>query len=204
VQQGGYHTHDVYGHTLEALQLTEPDLLLRIAALYHDAGKPVTATPDGAFTGHELVGARMAERALARLRFAQRDIEAVSLLIRLHLRPVYYGSEWTDGAVRRLARDAGEQLERLMALARADLGASAYPDQAKLDELQRRLEEVRLEKPSRMTSPVDGADIMRLRGIPAGSEVGRIKARLTELVLDGEIAPEREAVLDYLRSHPNL
>jgi poly(A) polymerase len=204
VQQGGYHTHDVYGHTLLAVDATAPDLAVRVAALLHDVGKPVTATPDGAFLGHEVVGAELAEGALTRLRFAQKDIDVVTKLIRLHLRPVYYGSEWTDGAVRRLARDAGDQLERLMGLARADLQASAYPDQAKLDELQRRLDAVRDEKPSRMVSPVDGADIMDVRGIPAGPEVGRIKARLTELVLDGEIAPDRQSVLDYLRRNPEL
>lgn len=204
VPQGGYHTHDVYGHTLLALDATAPDLLLRIAALFHDTGKPATATPEGAFTGHELVGAKLAGDAMTRLRFASRDIDVVSKLIRLHLRPVYYGSEWTDGAVRRLARDAGDELERLMALARADLGASAYPDQAKLDELQRRLDEVREEKPSRIAPLVDGADIMRALGIAAGPEVGRIKARLTELVLDGEIAPDREAVVEYLRSHSQI
>ena len=204
VQQGGYHTHDVYGHTLLAVQDTPPDLLLRLAALFHDAGKPITATPDGAFTGHEVVGAELAEGALGRLRFSARDIEVVATLVRLHLRPVYYGSEWTDGAVRRLARDAGDQLDRLMGLARADLRASAYPDQAKLDELWRRLEAVQHESPSRMSSPVDGQDIMRVRQIEAGPEVGRLKARLTELVLDGEIAPERDAVLEYLRNHPDL
>ena len=204
VAQGGYHIRDVYGHTLLALEATARDLPLRIAALFHDIGKPVTATADGAFTGHEVVGAQMAEAALSRLRFAQKDIDVVSRLVRLHLRPVYYSSEWSDGAVRRLARDAGDQLERLMALARADLGASSYPDQAKLDELQRRLDEVRAEQPSRMSSPIDGADIMRVRGIAAGPEVGRIKARLNELVLDGDIAPDRESVLEYLRSHPEL
>ena len=204
VLQGGYHTHDVYGHTLLALDATEPELVLRLAALFHDVGKPSTATPDGAFTGHEGVGAVLVERSLARLRFAQKDIEAVSQLVRLHLRPVYYSSEWTDGAVRRLARDAGPLLERLLKLARADLRASAYPDQEKLDELQRRLDAVRQETPSRMTPPVDGADIMRVRGIPPGPEVGRIKARLIELVLDGEVAPERAAVVEYLRSHPDL
>ncbi len=204
VKQGGYHTHDVFGHSVLAVEATPADLLVRLAALFHDIGKPVTATPDGAFTGHEVVGAEMAEGALARLRFAQRDIDVISRLIRLHLRPVYYGPEWTDGAVRRLARDAGPQLERLMALARADLAASAYPDQGKLDELQRRIDGVLAEKPSRMTSPVDGEDIMRIRNLPAGPEVGRVKAQLNELVMDGEIAPEREAVLEYLRSHPEL
>jgi poly(A) polymerase len=204
VKQGGYHTHDVYGHTLLALQDTEPDLLLRLAALFHDVGKPLTANPEGTFIGHEAVGAQIVEGVLERLRFATREIDIVKLLVRMHLRPVFYESEWTDGAVRRLARDSGEQLGRLMALARADLRASAYPDQAKLDELQRRLDGVREEMPSRLTTPIDGEDIMRVRGIEAGREVGRIKERLTELVLDGEVPPERESVLAYLREHPDL
>ncbi|HEV2216587.1 MAG TPA: CCA tRNA nucleotidyltransferase [Candidatus Dormibacteraeota bacterium] len=204
VEQGGFHTHDVYGHTLEALQLTEGDIVLRLAALFHDVGKPRTATPDGAFTGHEEVGAQMAIGALERLRFAQRDTENVALLVRLHLRPVYYRSEWSDGAVRRLARDAGDQLERLMALARADLAASAYPDQAKLDELQQRLDRVLTESPSRLAPPVDGADIMRIRHLAPGPEVGRIKARLAELIIDGEVPADRDAILAYLEGHPHL
>lgn len=204
VAQGGYHTHDVYGHTLLAVQATPADLMVRLAALFHDVGKPSTATADGAFTGHEEVGAELAAEALTRLRFAQREIEVVARLVRLHLRPVYYNPGWKDGAVRRLARDAGAQLDRLMALARADLAASAYPEQGKLDELERRLREVLSEQPTRLESPVDGEDIMSIRKLPAGPEVGRIKARLTELVVDGEIPADREAVLEYLRVHPEL
>jgi poly(A) polymerase len=204
VEQSGYHTHDVYGHTLLAVDLTPPDLLVRLAAVLHDVGKPPTATPEGAFTGHEEVGAGMAKKALERLRFPQREIEAVVTLVRLHLRPVYYRSEWSDGAVRRLARDAGLQLERLIALARADIGASAYPEPEKLDELAARLASVLSEKPTRLAAPVDGDDIMRARGIPAGPQVGRIKERLSELIMDGEIEPTRDAVLAYLESHPDL
>ena len=204
VAQGGYHTHDVYGHTLLAVGLTPPDLLVRLAAVFHDVGKPATATGDGAFTGHELVGAELARAALERLRFSQRDVDAVMTLVRLHLRPVFYRSEWSDGAVRRLARDAGPHLERLMALACADLGASAYPHPEKLDELEARLSAVLSEQPSRLTSPIDGQDIMRALHLAPGPAVGRIKERLTELVLDGEIAPSREAVLEYLESHPDL
>ena len=70
VAQSGYHTHDVYGHTLLALERVPPDLVLRLAALFHDVGKPSTATPDGAFTGHENVGAELARLALERLRLA--------------------------------------------------------------------------------------------------------------------------------------
>src|SRR5204862_9672 len=81
--------------------------------------KPRTAKGDGTFIGHEEVGAEMARGALERLRFSQREVEVVTNLVRLHLRPVFYRSEWTDGAVRRLARDAGPNLDRLMALAGA-------------------------------------------------------------------------------------
>jgi len=204
VEQGGYHTHDVFGHTLLAVGLAPPDLVVRLAALLQDVGKPVTATPDGAFTGHEEVGAGIARGALERLRFPQREIDAVTTLVRLHLRPVYYRSEWSDGAVRRLARDAGPLIERLMALARADIGASAYPEPEKLDELAARLATVLAEQPTRMAAPIDGEDIMRVRGLAPGPEVGRIKERLGELIMDGEIEPTREAVLAYLQSHGDL
>jgi poly(A) polymerase len=204
VAQSGYHTHDVYGHTLLTVERVPADLVLRLAALLHDVGKPSTATPDGSFTGHENVGAELARSALERLRFSQKEIDTVVKLVRLHLRPVYYRSEWTDGAVRRLARDAGPQIDLLMALARADVAASAYPEPEKLDELQARLDAVRRERPSRLAPLVTGEDVMRVRGLGPGPEVGRIKQRLHELVIDGEIAPAREAVLDYLASHPDL
>jgi len=204
VPQSGYHTHDVFGHTVLTVEGTPPDLLLRVAALFHDAGKPATAKGDGTFLGHEEVGADIARAALERLRFSLKEIDAVTRLVRLHLRPVFYKSEWTDGAVRRLARDAGPLLERLMALARADIAASAYPEPEKLDELQSRLDAVRAERPSRLKPVITGEEIMRIRGIAPGPEVGKIKERLEELVLEGEIPPERQAVIDYLSAHSEL
>jgi poly(A) polymerase len=204
VEQGGFHTHDVFGHTLLTVQGTGPDLPLRLAALFHDVGKPATATADGAFTGHEEVGAALARSAMGRLRFSQKEIDVVSDLVRIHLRPVYYSSEWSDGAVRRLSRDAGPNLPRLMALARADIAASAYPEPEKLDELQIRLDRVLAERPSRLVPLIVGEDVMRIRGLGPGPDVGRIKRRLEELVIDGEIAPTKEAVIDYLASHPDL
>ena len=204
VAQTGFHTHDVFGHTLLTVEHTDADLLLRVAALFHDVGKPKTARGDGTFIGHEEVGAEITRAALERLRFSQRETDVVTGLVRLHLRPVFYRSEWTDGAVRRLARDAGHLLERLMALARADIAASAYPHPEKLDELQARLDAVRDERPSRLQPLVTGEDIMRARGIGPGPEVGRIKHRLEEMVIDGEIAPDRAAIIDYLTKHQNL
>ena len=204
VQQSGYHTHDVYGHTLLTVAATPPDLPLRVAALFHDVGKPATAKGDGTFLGHEEVGAEIAKAALERLRFSQREIDVVAGLIRLHLRPVFYRSEWTDGAVRRLARDAGPLLHRLMLLARADIAASAYPEPEKLDDLQSRLDAVRQEHPSRLAPLISGEEVMRIRGIGPGPEVGRIKQKLEELVIDGEVQPDSDAVLDYLSAHPDL
>jgi poly(A) polymerase len=204
VVQTGYHTHDVFGHTLLTVAATPADLLLRVGALYHDVGKPSTAKGDGTFIGHEEVGATIAREALGRLRFAQKEIDVVAGLVRLHLRPVFYRAEWTDGAVRRLARDAGPLLDRLMALARADIAASAYPEPEKLDELQARLQAVMTERPSRLAPLVSGEDIMRIKGIGPGPDVGRIKQRLEELVIDGDLPPDRAAVLDYLAANHDL
>src|SRR5439155_12192573 len=100
------------------VEATLPDLLLRVAALFHDVGKPKTAKGDGTFLGHEEVGAEIARRALERLRFAQKEIEVIVGLIGMHLRPVFYTAEWCDGGVRRLARDPGSLLDRLVLLAR--------------------------------------------------------------------------------------
>jgi poly(A) polymerase len=208
VEQGGYHVADVFGHSLltveRAAELGPPDLVLRLAALLHDVGKPATATPDGAFHGHHEVGAALARQALQRLRFSNTEVEQVAKLVRLHLRPVFYTSEFGDGAVRRLARDAGDQLWSLLALARADIAASSYPDGEKLDELEARLRGVLAERPSRMQLPLSGTDVMRVRGLAPGPEVGRIKARLEDLVLEGTLPPDREVLLGYLRDHPDL
>ncbi len=204
VPQGGWHTHDVFGHTLGTVGGTAPDLVLRLAALFHDVGKPATAAADGSFLGHDELGALMAAAALERLRFSGAEAERVARLVRLHLRPVFYESGWSDGAVRRLARAAGPELEALLALARADMAASAYPHAEKLDELERRLHGVLAETPSRMRLTVAGEDVMRARGIGPGPEVGRLLGRLEELVLDGAVAPQRETILDYLDAHPEI
>ncbi|HEY4026380.1 MAG TPA: HD domain-containing protein [Candidatus Dormibacteraeota bacterium] len=208
VEQGGYHVADVFGHTMLALErvadLGPRDLVLRLATLFHDVGKPPTATPDGAFHGHHDVGADMTREALARLRFSNADIDRVTRLVRLHLRPVFYEPEWRDGAVRRLARDAGDLIWTLLALARADIAASAYPDEWKLDELEARVRRVLEEEPSRMRLPISGRDIMLVRKLPPGREVGRIKARLEELVLDGTLPPDHEALMTYLHEHPTV
>jgi len=199
VEQRGYHHADVYHHTLETVAAAPPRLTERLAALFHDVGKPATAGGDGTFHGHDAKGAELAAEALRRLRFSNAEAERVSRLVRLHLRPVFYDSSWSDAGVRRLARDAGDLLWPLLALARADIAASDYPHPEKLDELEARLHAVLEEKPSRIRVPVSGEDVMRELELPPGPEVGRIKEKIEELVLEGELEPERRAILAYLR-----
>lgn len=201
VPQGGYHRDDVFDHTLRTVELTRADLTLRLAALFHDLGKPATAR-DGGFPGHEEVGARVATDALTRLRFPGAGTLTVAKLVRLHLRAVYYEPEWTDGAVRRLARAAGGDIWLLVELADADIRASTYPHPEKVDALRRRLEAVLAERPDRFTIPVSGEDIMAALGLGPGPEVGRLKAQLEDLVLDGVLPPDRGVLLHHLTTHP--
>jgi hypothetical protein len=147
----------------------------------------------------------MAREAMTRLRFSNAEIERVAKLVQMHLRPVFYQpGEWGDAAVRKLARDAGDLIWTLMALARADMAGSAYPHTEKLDDLEARLRGVLEEQPSRLVLPVSGEDIMRARGLRPGPEVGRLKERLEALVIEGSLPPERAAILEYLSAHPDL
>ena len=204
VAQGGFHLYDVFGHTVRVVEAAPADLVTRLAALLHDIGKPATAAADGSFTGHDKVGAQMAAVALARLRFSNLVSERVARLVRMHLRPVFYDSTWTDGAIRRLARDAGQDLWRLMDLGRADIAASAYDQPEKLDELAERLRAVAVENPDRTMPAIDGADVMEILALPPGPGVGRVKLLLEDLVMEGTLEPDRDAIRLYLREHPDL
>jgi poly(A) polymerase len=202
---------DVYQHSLtvlrQAIGLEERyglrnDLVLRLAALLHDIGKPKTRSrlPDGrvAFHHHEVVGAKLARKRLVALRFPKEVVADVSKLVELHLRFHGYGEAgWTDSAVRRYVRDAGPLLPRLHALTRADCTtrnrakaerlARAYDD---LEERIARLSEQ--EELSRIRPELDGNEIMRILGIPPGPLVGRAYAFLLELrVEQGMLGRER-------------
>ena len=120
MQQGGWHSHDVFGHALLAASLAPAELITRLAALLHDVGKPkVHELRDGkpTFIGHQDVGASMAGPALRHLRYPGEIVDAVTKLIRLHMRPIQYDPQgWEDKAVRRLVRDAGDELDRLTSM----------------------------------------------------------------------------------------
>ncbi|TME47998.1 MAG: HD domain-containing protein [Chloroflexi bacterium] len=208
MQQGGYHSHDVFGHSLLAAALAPHDLITRLAGLLHDVGKPaVHELRDGkpTFIGHQDVGATMAGSALHRLRYSGEVIQSVTKLIRLHMRPIQYTPEgWEDKAVRRLVRDAGDQLERLLILARADMRASHYPDVKKIDDLEARIERLDAAAIAAIQSPLTGDELMARTGRPAGPWIKRVKSALEEAIIDGTLTADGDAAWRYLDTHPEL
>ena len=192
---GGRHK-DVYRHTKLVVEGTSADPVLRLAALLHDIGKPVTKTVEGGavhFPGHAEVGAEMTRRRLRRLGAEPELVSAVTLLVALHLRANSYEDDWTDSAVRRLDRDASDQLDRLLALSRADVtsGRREAVERAlrRVDALERRIEQVRAAD-VRPECPLDGHDLMALFDRPPGPWIGAIKTRLEEMVAAGELTPD--------------
>ena len=217
LERDEHHRHkDVYEHTLTVLEQSidlehrlggGPDFVSRFAALMHDVGKPRTRRfePGGVVTfhHHDVVGAKLTRKRMQKLRFSNAEIDAVSRLVELHLRFHGYGSgEWTDSAVRRYVRDAGDQLERLHILTRADCTTR---NQRKADRLRRTydsLEEriARLSEEEELAAvrpDLDGNQIMELLGIGPGREVGEAYSFLLELRLEeGPRTPEQaEAAL---------
>jgi poly(A) polymerase len=182
---------DVLHHTYAVVERCEPDLVLRLAALLHDIGKPSTRqiTSEGVtFHHHEVVGARMARERLQALRYPSAVVDDVVRLVEMHLR--FHGySEWTDSAVRRYVREAGPLLDRLNQLTRADC-TTRNPFRAKrLAALQDDLEEriARLAEEENLGSirpPLDGNEVMEHLGVPPGPVVGKALAYLLELRMD--------------------
>jgi poly(A) polymerase len=204
------HRHkDVYDHTLavveNAMELEgdEPDFVLRFAALMHDVGKPDTREihDDGSVTfhHHDVVGARMTRKRMRELRFDKQTTAAVTRLVEMHLRFHTYKLGWTDAAVRRYVRDAGDLLDRLNALTRADVTTrnpkKAARIQRRVDELEARIDELaEAEELAAMRPPVDGNQIMAHLGLSEGPEVGRAWHHLLELRLERGPMSEAEAL----------
>ncbi len=197
-QQGDYHHKDVWRHTLQVVENTEPDLSLRWAATLHDIAKPTTKSVDDGevhFFGHEAVGAEMARHVLLRLRMSSELVERVTKLVRLHQRINLYESDWTVGAVRRFVREAGDELPLLFALSRADITsqreAKVAARTALVRELEERVERLREEEETeKIKSPLDGNELMEMFDRPPGPWIRDVKDRLLNAVLDGELAPE--------------
>lgn len=212
LERDSAHQHkDVYEHSLKvmenAIELererrpdTSPDVELRLGALLHDIGKPRTRAfgPGGqvTFHGHDWIGAKMARKRLGKLRFDNDSIKRIARLVELHMRLYNYEQAgWTDAAVRRFVRDAGDQLEQLLLLIRADITTRNRRKSDRLqfaiDDLEHRIGVLREQEALDAIRPdLSGDDIMRILGIAPGRAVGEARAHLLELRLDeGPLGP---------------
>jgi poly(A) polymerase len=201
VTQNDFHIYDVWDHTLAAFDgLAEgAPMAARLGLLFHDIGKPAARTvgEDGFvhFYQHELVGAEMTREALRRLKLPNDEIEQVARLVSLHMRIGHYTPEWGDAAVRRLIRDAGEQLDELCALYDADRSATNLVfEGVQLEQLRARIEAIRKKEDIlALDSPLDGREIMDLLGIEPGPLVGEVKDYLLNEVIEGRLSQDDKA-----------
>jgi poly(A) polymerase len=209
------HRHkDVLSHTIAVVENVRPPheqpperppfdfRLVRLAALFHDVGKPRTRGyqpgKGTTFHHHDAVGARMTRKRMEALRFPKDDVDAVSELVALHLRFHTYRLGWTDSAVRRYVRDAGDLLNELNVLTRCDCttrNARKAAELAKrMDDLEQRIAELaEAEELAAIRPELDGVAVMRLLGIPPGKTVGEALAFLMDIRLDEGLIGEQEA-----------
>lgn len=213
LERDEHHRHkDVYEHSLIVLEQaialegrleSTPDLVIRLAALLHDIGKPKTRRfVEGGtvtFHHHDVVGAKLVRKRMRALRYSNDVIDQVAKLVELHLRFHGYGSgEWTDSAVRRYVRDAGDQLQRLHILTRADCTTRNHKKAMRLqrtyDELEQRIAVLaEAEQLDAIRPDLDGAQIMAILGIPPGPEVGEAYRFLLDLRMDRGPLSEADA-----------
>jgi len=210
-QSNEYHHKDIFYHTLEvvdnAAQLSDK-LDLRLAALVHDIAKPKTRrlskSKGYTFYGHDDVGARMLKDISSHMKFSNSTRDYIAKLTALHLRPISLAKkDVTDSAIRRLIVDAGEEIDDLMKLCRADITTKNPKNITKylgnFDRVEKRMNEViEIDKLKAFQSPVRGDEIMKMFDLGPGKEVGKIKTMVEDAIINGEISNDYSSAMSFL------
>jgi len=210
-QSNEYHHKDIFYHTLEvvdnAAKLSN-NVDLRLAALVHDIAKPKTRrlskSKGYTFYGHDDVGARMLKGVAESMKFSNSTRDFITKLTALHLRPISLAKkEVTDSAIRRLIVDAGEEIDDLMTLCRADITTKNPKNISKylanFDRVDKRIKEVtEIDKLKAFQSPVRGDEIMKMFNLPPGKEVGKIKTMIEDAIINGEIKNDYSSAISFL------
>ena len=210
-QSNEYHHKDIFYHTLEvvdnAAQLSDK-LDLRLAALVHDIAKPktrrLTKSKGYTFYGHDDVGARMLKGISSNMKFSNSTRDYITKLTALHLRPISLAKkDVTDSAIRRLIVDAGEEVDDLMKLCRADITTKNPKNITKylgnFDRVEKRMNEViEIDKLKAFQSPVRGDEIMKMFDLGPGKEVGKIKTMVEDAIINGEISNDYSSAMSFL------
>lgn len=210
-QSNEYHHKDIFYHTLEvvdnAAQLSDK-LDLRLAALVHDIAKPKTRrlskSKGYTFYGHDDVGARMLKGISSHMKFSNSTRDYIAKLTALHLRPISLAKkDVTDSAIRRLIVDAGEEIDDLMKLCRADITTKNPKNITKylgnFDRVEKRMNEViEIDKLKAFQSPVRGDEIMKMFDLDPGKEVGKIKTMVEDAIINGEISNDYSSAMSFL------
>ena len=210
-QRKDFHHKDVFYHTLQVVDNTasrSSNIWLRFAALVHDIAKPPTKKfiegTGWTFHGHEELGARWQKKIFQRMKLPFDKLPYVEKLVRLHLRPIALAEEnVTDSAIRRLIYDAGDEIDDLLTLCRSDI-TSKDPDKVNkfldnFERVEKRIGEVEeRDRIRNFQSPVRGEEIMKICNLKPSREVGKIKKKIEDAILDGIIPNEYDAALEYL------
>ena len=210
-QSNEYHHKDIFYHTLEvvdnAAQLSDK-LDLRLAALVHDIAKPKTRrlskSKGYTFYGHDDLGARMLKGISSHMKFSNSTRDYIAKLTALHLRPISLAKkDVTDSAIRRLIVDAGEEIDDLMKLCRADITTKNPKNITKylgnFDRVEKRMNEViEIDKLKAFQSPVRGDEIMKMFDLSPGKEVGKIKTMVEDAIINGEISNDYSSAMSFL------
>jgi poly(A) polymerase len=211
-QVDGMGHKDTLFHTFQVIDNVaahSPNLWLRVAALLHDIAKPVTKrftkSAGWTFHGHDAVGIKFVSKIFRYMRWPHDPLDYVQKMVRLHHRPIPLSKdEISDSAIRRLMFDAGEDLQDLMSLCKADVTSKNPKKVSRImnnfNLVEAKIAEVgEKDQLAKWRPPVSGEDIMELLQLPEGKTVGIIKKRMENAVIDGLIPYDRDSALDYIR-----